>query len=731
MVTTAKQFRQVPVMSDISQRPRADFSRIWPFAGNLFLFLFAAWLGYMGWAAEADDLKTAFFGLSGVSALLLLLGLRSAASPRRRGAMPPPASFERYDDGTADASTADAGAPQETAVSEDGMPLNARARERLGGGGAVDAPPRAQGLAVSAAAASDWPDERPSAAQSSADRGAAVPPGEDPDDDPGGGERTGAYPSMSAIERLRADMARDKALRGARMTRVENTMEQIGARLDALAGDLEAMRAAAGTGEAGEAGALAAALTNRIERLEERLAAPSVEAASPGGAIDLLSERIAAVEAAIAAANGVRTDAGLADGSDLANRIEALEEALAGMPALGERLARLEVAQRPEADAAAAGSAGLFAALEERLAALEGAAPAALHGRIDALEERLAGAPGVTPGRLEALDQRLAALESAMAERPAASPAAAGDEAVAAVTAVTDRLAALEKEVRDRPSAPAPDLADELKNYLSIPFFNQTMNQKVVPQLRQIVERRVDEALTTEALRERIAPLLKAAEPSSAGAPADGEAEALQAALAAERAARERLVEELAAVRALAETAAASVPSAAPIVVDGADGHREALNRLAEARAQDREEIDALRAAVEGLGQPAPDGIARQVGEIAARIDAVEERSIRRLEEATRAVSSVRENLNAITQHVARMGESYQELVQRVERLGDARPPERPAAPAVNADVEALRDALTTIIEQNREIRQQQDMLTARFDRPTRVEIDTHGDETR
>jgi hypothetical protein len=62
--------------------------------------------------------------------------------------------------------------------------------------------------------------------------------------------------------------------------------------------------------------------------------------------------------------------------------------------------------------------------------------------------------------------------------------------------------------------------------------------------------------------------------------------------------------------------------------------------------------------------------------------------------------------------------------------MGDERK-DRPPEPAAPADVEALRDALTTIIEQNREIRAQQDLLTARFDRPTRVEVDTENRDDR
>ncbi|WP_075219235.1 hypothetical protein [Acuticoccus yangtzensis] len=67
---------------------RETFQGLWPWPGNIFLVLFGAWAAYMGYIAEADDIQTAFYGLTGVTALVLLLGLRTigrtpVAAPER------------------------------------------------------------------------------------------------------------------------------------------------------------------------------------------------------------------------------------------------------------------------------------------------------------------------------------------------------------------------------------------------------------------------------------------------------------------------------------------------------------------------------------------------------------------------------------------------------------------------------------------------------------------------
>ncbi|WP_420392888.1 hypothetical protein [Acuticoccus sp.] len=62
---------------------RDGFERFWPWPGNAFLALFAAWAFYMGQSAELEDVRTAFFGLGAVTLVVLLFGLRSIGRRRR------------------------------------------------------------------------------------------------------------------------------------------------------------------------------------------------------------------------------------------------------------------------------------------------------------------------------------------------------------------------------------------------------------------------------------------------------------------------------------------------------------------------------------------------------------------------------------------------------------------------------------------------------------------------
>ncbi|RAH99733.1 hypothetical protein DLJ53_18385 [Acuticoccus sediminis] len=69
---------------------RESFHGLWPWPGNIFVVLFGAWTFYMASQAETQDVQTAFYGLTGLAALVLLLGLRTIGR-RREGAVEPAA----------------------------------------------------------------------------------------------------------------------------------------------------------------------------------------------------------------------------------------------------------------------------------------------------------------------------------------------------------------------------------------------------------------------------------------------------------------------------------------------------------------------------------------------------------------------------------------------------------------------------------------------------------------
>jgi len=344
----------------------------------------------------------------------------------------------------------------------------------------------------------------------------------------------------------------------------------------------------------------------------------------------------------------------------------------------------------------------------------------------------------VAKADLDALSERIASIESTIASR---SDSAAAEMPVHSdtVNGLAERIAALEARVREATGDDA-DLAETLKSYVTVTTFNNAMNTKVIPHVKEMVDTRVQEELAPDALRKRVEAALPSVNDKGSAGQRDetlaGEVAAVRRELTAEQEAREKLQNALQDTRRLASEAAEQVRAADK---DAGDGNTaQDLARLKEARDADRRAITELRARIESAGGSAAQAADKSISDLTRRIEELETTTSRRLEETSRTVTQVRENLSAITQHVARMGENYQDLARRVERVGEAGAPSGPAqrqgpsaqAPAVPADVDSLRDALTTIIEQNRQIREQQEMLSARFDAPTRVELDTErGDD--
>ncbi|MFN3615858.1 MAG: hypothetical protein ACK4WC_15045, partial [Rubrimonas sp.] len=178
-----------------------------------------------------------------------------------------------------------------------------------------------------------------------------------------------------------------------------------------------------------------------LDAIEAALAAP---AADTNAALNAMADRLAGLEAAVAASadvSGVESSV-----NAMAERLSAIETAVAAPatsdPAVIERLAALEAA---------------FAAAQDRPAA--GAELGDGLDRLDATLERLLGAQaaaveaaaGVAPALATALE-RLSAIETTLAAQPKADPEA--------LTARIEEMAAELRALADRP-APAPDMSRE------------------------------------------------------------------------------------------------------------------------------------------------------------------------------------------------------------------------------------------------------------------------------
>ncbi|WP_198884227.1 hypothetical protein [Acuticoccus mangrovi] len=155
---------------------------------------------------------------------------------------------------------------------------------------------------------------------------------------------------------------------------------------------------------------------------------------------------------------------------------------------------------------------------------------------------------------------------------------------------------------------------------------------------------------------------------------------------------------------ALKAKVAAVLPEATSAGGDGGALKGE-LAAVRAAQQEDRKAIAALREAAARGGAGAGEAVEK------------------RLAEAERRIEEMKTGFKDLTQHLSRMGDQHQALLQRIDGLSET-VPARAGETGGPSEVEALRDALTTIIEQNREIRAQQEMLTARFDAPTRVGLD-------
>ena len=305
---------------------------------------------------------------------------------------------------------------------------------------------------------------------------------------------------------------------------------------------------------------------------------------------------------------------------------------------------------------------------------------------------------------LTALTHRLAALEHTSDEEDEDDDRGMGSK----VDALAARVDAMERNG-------APPRPGTLDPYLRINAFNEAVNERLVPRMQQMILNALNERLSPDALRSALG--IGDGEGTQDGTLLTAQLGQMRQSLSAanDTAREERTVlhNEVRAARELAEAAMRAVSAAPAGDADPAAETPGLAAEFAALRSGSEREIADLRAAVDALGAR-PDGTAGAVADpgLSGRVEAAET-----------MLGEIRGSLDAVTQHLSRVGDQYGDLVARIDRIGAG---DRPAegSPA-QSDVAALRDALTTIIDQTREIRAQQQLLSARFDTPTRVEVDT------
>jgi regulator of replication initiation timing len=311
--------------------------------------------------------------------------------------------------------------------------------------------------------------------------------------------------------------------------------------------------------------------------------------------------------------------------------------------------------------------------------------------QLEASTNRERAERGAQLAKLEQVVKDVDALRAAGAQ-PADAGEPASDrvaELAAALDALAARVAAMEAGGGPPPTAP--------EDGLTLAHFNAAVDGELLPRITRMVDERLAAALDREGLRALLDS--PAGADGAAAAVPDDRAAGLEAAIATARdaatAERDALKADLQKVHRMAQRAFAVAIEAS-----------RAVGEVGEGETPLAEQVTEVRAALSGSSG----------GALPAAAGALEQR----LAAAMRELEEMRGNLGAVTQHVARMGEHYQDLVARLDRIGEqiAGEPRRAAGAAVQGEVDALRDALTTIIEQNREIRAQQEMLSARFEGP-------------
>lgn len=287
-------------------------------------------------------------------------------------------------------------------------------------------------------------------------------------------------------------------------------------------------------------------------------------------------------------------------------------------------------------------------------------------------------------------------------------------------TAVMEEISRLKEE--SGPSLDEDKLAQHLESYLTVSAFNNAVNARVIPRVEELIRSQIEATLNAEVMREALAPALGDAGQRLAAVEAR-QSDAVDAAARDFALLREeaRLGRELAekAVRMAAARAEGDGSAVDPGPITAM------LDDLRTTQAADRQSLQELKTTLEGLtqrlsaeGGAVPEGLGHTVETLSAKVDDMRAR----LAETDRRIGDVKDDQAATQQHVAKMGEHYQEMMRRLDLVGTSIAGS--TAQEVKTDVEALRDALTTIIEQNHDIRAQQEVLTARFDAPTRVEVD-------
>ncbi|MEM6846930.1 MAG: hypothetical protein AAF580_02520 [Pseudomonadota bacterium] len=372
--------------------------------------------------------------------------------------------------------------------------------------------------------------------------------------------------------------------------------------------------------------------------------------------------------------------------------------------------------------------------LEESLKVIADASPT------DGVDAGLSEATSALSGRVDELGARLNALS---ARQDSAVVSGDGDDQMAALS---ERVAAIEAGRSPGEGGPIADLDKRLESMVTVSGLNNMVNTKLLPSIDKRIGARLEQALSADALKEKLGgavaalPTVEALEAKLTAAAKDS-SDKLQSvrkeANEAIAAARRSMQSEILALREAMPAAGAVATDSMSALQSRLEGSDHALSELRDGLSALRSTVDATRNAIaEGGGGAAileeVTGRLNSLEEAAAAagqplqetVDALEERLHSGLQDTGGAINAVRTGLRDLANTVSKVSDHYSQLLSRMDDMGATLSAAPPAGGGtVQAEMDTLREQLLTIIEQNREIKAQQQAISETFSQPARIEF--------
>lgn len=391
----------------------------------------------------------------------------------------------------------------------------------------------------------------------------------------------------------------------------------------------------------------------------------------------------------------------------------------------------------------------------------------ALSARLDAVDRALddikaacaaATNQAVPPDALPTLTAQVERLSAAVGDTASLrDTVAALSKQSEDVTALSERVAAIADQGEAKGATPALDMKaieKRLEGVITVQGFNNILNTKLLPNIDARIVERIDNAVTPD--------FIKAKLPDMPRVEGDGTAETALGELrqrldAVERDGAQKIAAVQRDVQASLGEAKAAISADIQALRDASssgDGAPQSALKALQAKmdvgdravAEIRDGLASLRGAVNDAVSSGRGGddLRKTLEDLSGRLSAVEAAAASKtidpvrdavavlearvnsgLSDASGEVNTLRTGLSDLAQYVSQVSDHYAALLQRVDEIGAslATSGAAPGESTVQGEMDTLREQLLTIIEQNREIKAQQQQISETFSHPARIEF--------